>query len=29
LESLLGPSTGIIDANTEMWKFFSRFSLSS
>jgi polyhydroxybutyrate depolymerase len=29
LESLLGPSTDIIDANTEMWKFFSRFSLSS
>jgi polyhydroxybutyrate depolymerase len=29
LERLLGPSTDIIDANTEMWKFFSRFSLSS
>jgi polyhydroxybutyrate depolymerase len=29
LEHLLGPSTDIIDANTEMWKFFSRFSLSS
>ena len=29
MERLLGPSTDIIDANSEMWKFFSRFSLSS
>jgi polyhydroxybutyrate depolymerase len=29
LERLLGPSTDIIDANTEMWNFFKRFSLSS
>ena len=29
MERLLGPSTDIIDANTEMWKFFSRFSLPS
>ena len=28
LERLLGPSTDIIDANSEMWKFFSRFALS-
>ena len=27
LERLLGPSTDIIDANLEMWNFFSRFSL--
>ena len=27
LERLLGPSTGIIDANTEIWRFFSRYSL--
>jgi polyhydroxybutyrate depolymerase len=27
LERLLGPSTDIIDANREMWNFFSRFSL--
>ena len=29
MERLLGPSTDIIDANTEMWNFFKRFSLSS
>jgi polyhydroxybutyrate depolymerase len=27
LERLLGPSTDIIDANQEMWKFFQRFAL--
>ena len=27
MERLLGPSTDIIDANQEMWKFFKRFSL--
>ena len=27
LERILGPSTDIIDANQEMWNFFSRFSL--
>lgn len=27
LVRLLGPGTGIIDANEEMWRFFSRFSL--
>lgn len=27
LEALLGPSTQVIDANTEIWRFFSRFSL--
>jgi len=27
LESLLGPSTQVIDANTEIWRFFSRFRL--
>lgn len=27
MERILGPSTEIIDANREMWKFFSRFSL--
>jgi polyhydroxybutyrate depolymerase len=27
LERILGPSTDIIDANQEMWSFFSRFSL--
>ena len=27
MERLLGPSTDIIDANREMWNFFSRFSL--
>jgi polyhydroxybutyrate depolymerase len=27
LERILGPSTDIIDANREMWNFFSRFSL--
>ena len=26
-ESLLGPSTKLIDANTEIWKFFAQFSL--
>lgn len=26
-ESLIGPATRIIDANTEAWRFFSRFSL--
>ena len=27
LEQILGPSTDIIDANTEMWRFFSGFTL--
>jgi polyhydroxybutyrate depolymerase len=27
LESLVGPSTKVIDANQEIWRFFSRFSL--
>jgi len=27
MELILGPSTDIIDANREMWNFFSRFSL--
>jgi polyhydroxybutyrate depolymerase len=27
LERMLGPSTDIIDANQDMWNFFSRFSL--
>jgi polyhydroxybutyrate depolymerase len=27
LERILGPSTDIIDANREMWHFFSRFSI--
>ena len=27
LEALLGPSTRVIDANAEIWRFFSRFSL--
>jgi len=27
MERILGPSTDIIDANREMWNFFSRFSL--
>jgi len=27
LERILGPSTTIIDANTEIWRFFSRFTL--
>jgi poly(3-hydroxybutyrate) depolymerase len=27
LESILGTSTDIIDANREMWGFFSRFAL--
>lgn len=27
LQRLLGPSTGIIDANREMWEFFSQYSL--
>jgi polyhydroxybutyrate depolymerase len=27
MERILGPSTDIIDANQEMWNFFSRFSL--
>jgi len=26
-EKLLGPATRVIDANTEIWRFFSRFSL--
>jgi polyhydroxybutyrate depolymerase len=26
LERILGPSTGVIDANREMWSFFQRFS---
>jgi len=26
LEALLGPATRVIDASTEIWKFFSRFS---
>ena len=25
MERLLGPSTDIIDANAEIWKFFKRF----
>jgi polyhydroxybutyrate depolymerase len=28
MEVLLGPATKVIDANTEVWRFFSRFSLS-
>jgi polyhydroxybutyrate depolymerase len=28
LERILGPSTDILDANTEMWNFFKRFSLN-
>lgn len=28
LEKLLGPSTRVIDANVEIWKFFSQFSLA-
>jgi len=27
LEALLGPATRVIDANTEIWRFVSRFSL--
>lgn len=27
LPKILGPSTTIVDANTEMWRFFSRFRL--
>jgi polyhydroxybutyrate depolymerase len=27
MERILGPSTDIVDANQEMWNFFSRFSL--
>jgi len=27
MERILGPSTDIIDANREMWNFFTRFSL--
>jgi polyhydroxybutyrate depolymerase len=27
MERILGPSTDIVDANQEMWSFFSRFSL--
>ncbi len=27
LPRLLGPSTEIVDANVEMWNFFSRFKL--
>ena len=27
MERILGPSTNIIDANREMWNFFSRFTL--
>jgi len=26
-EALVGPATQVIDANSEMWKFVSRFSL--
>jgi poly(3-hydroxybutyrate) depolymerase len=26
-EALVGPATRVIEANTEIWKFFSRFSL--
>jgi len=26
-KKLLGPATNVIDANTEIWRFFSRFSL--
>lgn len=29
LPKILGPSTTIVDANTEMWRFFSRFQLKS
>ena len=28
-ESLVGPATKVIDANTEIWRFFSRFALPS
>lgn len=27
MEALLGPATKVIDANTEIWRFFSRFTL--
>jgi polyhydroxybutyrate depolymerase len=27
-EKLLGPATTVIDANTEVWRFFSRFTLA-
>jgi poly(3-hydroxybutyrate) depolymerase len=27
-EALTGPATRVIDANTEVWRFFSRFSLA-
>ena len=27
MERILGPSTDIVDANHEMWNFFSRFTL--
>ena len=29
LPRILGPSTNIVDANAEMWKFFSRYSLKA
>jgi polyhydroxybutyrate depolymerase len=29
LPRLLGPSTALVDANLEMWRFFQRFSLES
>jgi polyhydroxybutyrate depolymerase len=27
MERILGPSTGVMDANQEMWNFFKRFAL--
>jgi poly(3-hydroxybutyrate) depolymerase len=27
LPGLLGPSTALVDANLEMWRFFQRFTL--
>ena len=29
LPRLLGPSTALVDANLEMWRFFQRFQLES
>jgi poly(3-hydroxybutyrate) depolymerase len=27
MERILGPSTGVMDANQEMWNFFKGFAL--
>ena len=27
-EKLIGPATRVIDANTEVWRFFARFTLA-